>query len=257
VPFIFRLRKWLLRPSVRQLGLFISVGGALGSISWMMKPSPAADMAFLWKIRIASLACFVAPIVILLWVRRLPDLVPDFLAQISPKYFERDGLCFLLSVELVESRARMVVHYQNRFDRPCDVRILIAPTPKAFLDLDGLPRFEFDVSVQGGEFGKQSLAWSVPSRFQGHSVLWDVAAKVRYPSARGNLLRGGNGMDVGERIVSQSGVALKAIGSLVHLHSAEKLARVESPMPKGGASDFRQPADLQQETIWKLNKMTA
>lgn len=218
----------------------------------MMKPSLAAEMAFLWKARIVTLACFLVPIAIMIWVKRLPDVVPDFLSKISSNYFERDGLCFILAVEATQSRARMVVYYQNRFDRPCDVKIFVAPTPKAFIDLEGLPRFEFEISVREGEFGKQSLVWSVPSRFQGHGVLWDVAAKVKYPLGRGNLLRGQNGADVGERLISQGEVAIKAIGSLMHVHSAERMARVELPMPSGGASDVRQPADLQQETIWKL-----
>jgi hypothetical protein len=222
-----------------------------------MKPSMAADAAILWNIRIVSAICFLAPIAITLWVARLPDPVPDFLGKISKNFFERDGLCFLFTVEKSEPHARMVLYHQNRFDKPCNARIVIGPTPKAFADLEGLPRFEFSVSSQSAEFGKQSLAWSVPSRFQGTSVLWDVAAQVKYPSGRGVLLRGRNGANVGDHLISTGEEAVKAVTGLVlgaaHLNSSSgRSARVELIIPKGVASDPKQPSDLLNEMIWKL-----
>ena len=143
LPIQYRFRKWLLRPAVRQLGLFISVGGALSGLSWVMKASSGADGALLWKIRIVGMILFVAPIVITIWAARIRDLAPDFLTRISPDYFERDGLCFLFLVEKSQSRARMVLCYQNRFEKPCEANVFIGPTPIALGDLAGLPNFQF------------------------------------------------------------------------------------------------------------------
>ncbi len=219
-----------------------------------MKPSPEADAAFLWNIRIGSAICFLAPIAIMLWVSRLPNLAPDFLGEISPQYFERDGLCFLFVVEKAEPCARMVLFYQNRFEKPCEAKVLIGPTPVALANLDGLPKFQFSLSPQGGEFGKQSLAWSIPSRFQGGNVLWDVAAQVKYPSGRGVMLRGRNGADVGDHLIGTAEEAAKAVTSLLlgPASISGKSARINLKMPTGGASDYRQPSELLGETIWKL-----
>ena len=218
-----------------------------------MKASSGADGALLWKIRIVGMILFVAPIVITIWAARIRDLAPDFLTRISPDYFERDGLCFLFLVEKSQSRARMVLCYQNRFEKPCEANVFIGPTPIALGDLAGLPNFQFSLSLKGGEFGKQSLAWSVPSRFQGGKVLWDVAAKVKYPAGRGVLLRGRNGANVGDHLVGVGEEAVKALASVIISPGSisGRSARTELKMPAGEDSDVRQPSELLSETIWK------
>lgn len=246
-PLKYRLRKWLLRPNVRQLGLFVSVGGALLCLSWVMKPSSPSDIDLLRNLRIASVVFFVTPIAIAIWIARIPDPVPDFLAKISKGFFERDGLCFLFTVEDKESCARMVVYYQNRFDKPCTAKIFIGPTAKAFTNLNGLPTFEFNLSCQSAEFGKQSRAWSIPSHFQGKKVLWDVAAQVKYPSGRGALLRGRNGAAVGDHIVGTGEQAVKAVTG-----RSARSARIELTMPDKIITGPTNSSDLVRETIWKL-----
>ena len=247
MPLKYRLRKWLLRPNVRQLGLFISIGGALLGLSWVMKPSSPSDVDLLRNLKIASVLCFLTPIAIAIWVSRLPDPVPDFLGTISTSFFERDGLCFLIVVEKKESHARMVLYYQNRFNNPCAAKIFVGPTAKAFTDLKGLPSFEFNFSCQSGEFGKQSFAWSIPLRFQGKKVLWDVGAQVKYPSGRGILLRGRNGAAVGDHLIGTGEQAVKAVVGV-----SARSARVELMMPDNIIEDRERPSDLMSETIWKF-----
>jgi hypothetical protein len=247
IPLKYRLRKWLLRPSVRQLGLFISVGGALLCLSWVMKPSSPSDIDLLRNLRIASVIFFFTPIAIAIWVSRIPDPVPDFLAKISTRFFERDGLCFLFTVEEKESCARMVLYYQNRFDKPCTAKIFIGPTAKAFTNLKGFPTFEFNLSSQSAEFGKQSLAWSIPVHFQGKKVLWDMAVQVKYPSGRGALMRGRNGATVGDHIIGSGDQAVKAVTGV-----SAKSARVELMMPDKIIKVPTNSSGLMRETIWKL-----
>ncbi|PYJ56218.1 MAG: hypothetical protein DME24_22960 [Verrucomicrobia bacterium] len=242
---------------MRQFGLFVSVGGAMSGISWLIKPSNHSDVTLTWIIRFASVVCFLTPIGVSIWLSRLADPVPDFLAGISTRFFERDGLSFLITVEKAADYARMVVYYQNRFDKPCIATIAVGPTRKAFTDLDGLPIFEFNLSVEGAEFGKQSVAWSIPLRFQGKKILWDVAAQVKFPAGRGVLLRGRNGAAVGDHLVGGGEEAVKAVTSLVlsaaHLHSMPaRAARVELTLPANILPDRKQPSNLTTETIWKL-----
>jgi hypothetical protein len=242
---------------MRKLGLFISVGGALFSISWLTKPSNPGEVGLVWTMRLASAFCLLAPIGVSIWLSKLADPVPDFLAGISKAFFECDGLSFLVTVEKASDYARMVVYYQNRFEKPCIATIAVGPTRKAFADLNGLPMFEFKLSAEGAEFGKQSLAWSVPLRFQGKKILWDVAAQVRFPAGRGALLRGHNGATVGDHLIGGGEEAVKAVTGLVL--SAARLpsmparsARVELTLPTDIVPDRKPPSDLTTETIWKL-----
>jgi len=225
-------------------------------ISWLMRPSMSNDASLIRGMRITSVVCFLVPIGIAIWLSRLADPVPDFLSAISRKFFERDGFCFLFSVEKAASSARMAVYYQNRFTKPCNAKVFIGPTPKAFANLEGLPKFEFKVACGAGEFGKQSLAWSVPLRFQGKKILWDVAAQARFPSGRGELLRGRNGATVGDHLVGTGEEAVRAVSGLVlsaaHLHASTRSARVELILPDKLEPLHQKPADLQSQTIWKL-----
>lgn len=221
-------------------------------ITWTIRPESPSDVSLLRSLRVLSVILFLTPIAVSIWLRRINDLVPDFLSAISKDFFERDGLCFILTTEKDGDHARMAVFYQNRFDKLCIVKVLVGPTRKAFTDLHGLPSFEFDFVCQGAEFGKQSLAWSVPLHFQGKKVLWDVAAQVKFPAGRGVLLRGSNGATVGDKLIGGGEEAAKAVASLVLGGTTARSARLELTMPNNIIPDQKQPSDPLSETIWKL-----
>jgi hypothetical protein len=222
------------------------------ALTWMIRPESPSDVSLLRSLRVLSVVLFLLPIAVSIWLARIRDPVPDFLSAMSRGLFERDGLCFTLMAEKDGDHARMTVYYQNRFDRLCIAKILIGPTRKAFTDLHGLPTFEFNFSCEGAEFGKQSLAWSVPLRFQSKKVLWDVAAKVRFPTGRGVLLRGRNGATVGDNLIGGGEEAAKAVAGLVFGAGTARPARVELTLPADIIPDQKQPSDLRGETIWKL-----
>jgi hypothetical protein len=185
------------------------------------------------------------------------DPVPDFLSSIAPRFFERDGFCFSIGVEKEEGHARIRVFYQNRFSEPSVAKVFIGPTQKAFTNLGGLPKFEFQISCTSGEFGSQSIAWVVPTNFEGKKVLWDVAAQVKYPSGRGVLLRGKNGIHVNDHLVNSGEEAVKALTGLflgaAHIHTMPKgQGRVEMLLPTGMIAKNSESWGLQSKTIWKL-----
>jgi hypothetical protein len=256
--FKHKVRHVLLQKNFRQLGLVLSVVGALFSISWFIKTSNSSDRELTWIIRIASAGLFLTPIGLWIWLSRITDPVPDFLSSMSAKFFEQNGFCFLFTADAKDSHARMNLFYQNRYDRLCLAKVAIGPTQKAFADLHGLPNFEFKVCCQGGEYGRQSLAWSIPLRFQGKAVLWDVAAEVDYPSGQqGMLLRGRTGVQVGDHLQTTGEEAVKAvtglIGSMFHIHSHQAgPGRTELLLPTEIVPDGTLPTDLKSETIWTL-----
>ena len=93
-------------------------------------------------------------------------------------------------------------------------------------------------------------------------MLWDVAAEVEYPAGRGVLLRGRNGIDVGDHLVGTGEQAVKAATRLVlsatHLPlSSARSARVTLRMPSGVNTEEMPPGDLRTETIWKLGDAIA
>jgi len=117
---------------MRQLGLVVSVAGAMaGLVSWMIKPSPP-DATLTWWIRIVSVLCFVVPITAAWWMSRIPDLAPNFLSATRRQYFEADGFCFLPMIEQSGGRGSLVIAFENRYATPCTVEVSLKPTRVAF-----------------------------------------------------------------------------------------------------------------------------
>ena len=50
--------------------------------------------------------------------QRPRDIVPDYLGRCTGTIFERDGLCFTVSLDAEDQIATFTIMYQNRYDRP-------------------------------------------------------------------------------------------------------------------------------------------
>jgi len=215
---------------------------------WAVRASPAEHG--IWWIRFVSLGICLISLSLLIWSATFKDKAPDYLARICPKYFERDGFCFGIGPEVEGNQGRLSFYYQNRYERPCEGTIWLAPTKVAFKDISGLPEFKVEIGCAGGEFGKKSCACGLPLRFRGETILWDVAAQSKYPNGRGKLLRVRDGIRVGTEIrFAAFRQIIRFIGFFVSLHS-EKPVRMKIKFPDEIFS-FENVSDWKQETIWK------
>ena len=208
------------------LGALLIFGVLVALLVWCVRPNPGER--WIWITRIVSLLVVIVCSTILIWSKTLKDKAPDFLAQVSFPYFERDGLCFAFVPESDRGRCLLSIYFQNRYARPCMGVICLVPTKVIFEDVFDLPEFSAELTCAGGEFGKMYRVWTPPVRFRNKPILWDVAAHVKYPKGRGALLRFRDGSRVGTEVkVPGWRQVLRVIGALAwHVHS-DTTARVK------------------------------
>lgn len=203
-------------------------------MAWTI-PARQGEAGFTWGMRIFSTLCLVMPIFTMIWLHRLPDLAPGFLAKMRGGPAERDGLHFVCKMEVEDSRGCMVVYYQNRYNRPCDAKISLRVQPSLFKDTE-MPKFTFNISAEGGEYGKQSMVWAIPRILQGKKANWDITAEIKYPKGRGTLLIGRSGLETGRT-------------SFTIRHGS---VFVQITTPTGVDNFLTQPAELQSKILWKM-----
>ncbi len=115
--------------------------------------------------------------------QRSRDMVPDYLGYSSGPVFERDGLCFTVSLEAEDRTATFSIMYQNRYDRPAAAYIALRPAGGSVATIS--PRI--DCGPAG--FGVAKFPVAVPARHQGKSVKMEIGASVEYPLGKGREVR--------------------------------------------------------------------
>jgi hypothetical protein len=126
---------------------------------------------------------------LLLWDGRYKDLIPDKLSGISRNIFERDGLCFAVTIAVEDGICWLEIYYQNRYSNTCRCHILVRPWVMrlAFSELE-VDTVDVRVLCDGGAFGVCSVPWPVARKLQGRVVVVALTADTEYPAGRGKPL---------------------------------------------------------------------
>jgi len=231
------------------LAALMILAGLAACLFWIVQPIQGAS--WIWIGRISCSLVVVVSAAVMIWAKTRKSKVPDFLMEVCSSYFERNGFCFAIVPQVVGSHCQLSIYYQNRYERKCEGLVWIVPTNVAFKDISSLPKFELNIVAAGGEFGRFFCECGLPLQCKGKPILWNVAAKSKYPNGRGQLLRLRDGLRVGtEAKISAGREVLRFVGALGHFHS-ETPARITIQFPEQAFASSHTSA-WKQETIWKL-----
>ncbi len=118
------------------------------------------------------------------------DVAPDYLAHCSGPVFERDGLCFTVSLDVEDRTATFTIMYQNRYDSPAAAYIALRPAGGSVATIS--PR----IKCGPAGFGVAKFPVAVPARHQGKTVTMEIGALIEYPLGKGGEVRFRNGRAV-------------------------------------------------------------
>jgi hypothetical protein len=127
---------------------------------------------------------------LLLGLQRRRHLAPDYLSRCKSKIFERDGLCFGVSLDREDGAAMFTVLFQNRYLGPAVARIALRPFAA------GLATVSPDIECGPGGFGIAKFPVVIPKRHQGKTVNFEIGADVDYPTGKGGEIRFRKGREI-------------------------------------------------------------
>lgn len=209
----------------------------------------------LWEIRGGLAVMALGSLFGCVWrPRRGPETLVDHLAQITPGYFERDGLCFAFAPAFEENgRCVMNVFFQNRYSGASQARLLLTP-PKSFLGKRVVEPVDVAFPCEGGAFGVLRMYWDVPDHAEGTEVKFSVKADVGYPEGRGRELRFREGVQASSTGVGFAiliGILFGAVGTMVIISPSflkMRLPRSDGKI-RGGSQAGKNLPSL--ETLWR------
>jgi hypothetical protein len=171
------------------LGVVVAACFLAAIMAWMPSMTNEAVSPLKWSLRIGGPLLGIACVAPLIWAQTRKDKVPDFLARITPRYFERDGFCFAIVPRVLNGNCTMEIYFQNRYDQPCSANMLIRASSGLFSGKPDLSDLTLGVSCSPAEFGCSAIPWAIPANLQGKAVSLSLYAGVKYPNGRGKLLR--------------------------------------------------------------------
>ena len=226
------------------LGLIIAACALTGIMAWL--PGATNEVSTLrWWLRVGCPVLGIVCLAPLIWAQTRRNKVPDFLAQVSPRYFERDGFCFATIPQIVNGDSFMQIYYQNRYERPCEAQILIRAS-------SGLSDISLGVSCNSAEFGCSTIPWHIPQYLLGERVSLSLYAGVNYPNGRGTLLRYKDGLRVGAVGMDFWREGLQIAGAVGGALVLSRPARIQLTLPSGASANTRETISVETRTIWKL-----
>lgn len=164
-------------------------------------------------------------------------------------YYERTGLCFAIEPIVVEGVFAFRVWFQNKYDRPCQGRVLISPGRDFFLQKKVEQVLHIGVEVGPGALCCVTMPFAVPHKSQGGKTQLSVAADVEYPQGKGKMVRFRDGMTAGA-IRGKIDLVIDAIGPFV-LHSY-KPASLKLSLPQAVAVEVPSRAKPKVEALWQI-----
>lgn len=235
------------------LALVVAGCWLMGLMTWIGDPPEGEESLFLW-FRIGFPAIGLGCLLPLLWAYYRKNKIPDFLAQVSPGYFERDGFCFALGSDVQVGRCSLLVYFQNRYERPCNAQVLIRTSSSLFKGRLQMEDVTLGVRCGPAAFGCSSIPWAIPEEIQGRTISLDVVAGVDYPEGKGRLLRFRDGTQVGaiEMDFWREGLQITgaALGTIVLMDEA----KIKFPIPSGVASSVEGDLTAHTTTLWQLGE---
>jgi len=233
------------------LGLIIAACVLAGIVSWL--PGMTNQVSpVTWWFRIGCPLLAVICLVPLIWAQTRKDKVPDYLARISSRYFERDGFCFVVVPQVTNGNCTMHIYFQNRYDRPCSAQILIRGSSGLFSGRPELSDITLGLLCGSAEFGRSIIPWAIPQNLQGKTVSLSLYAGVRYPDGRGTLLRYRDGLRVGAVGTDAWREGLQIAGAIGGALVISRPARIKLTLPSGVSASKQEVIVADTKTIWKL-----
>ncbi|MCA9176291.1 MAG: hypothetical protein KDB14_17515 [Planctomycetales bacterium] len=145
-------------------------------------------------VQYGTLAICVLCLAGLVKLARTADKAPDYLAKILPRhsrYFDRDGLCFVLDVGVAADGAcHLLLYFQNRHDRRCEAHLVVRAT-RNYMKTSGtfVTPLEVYVECPEGGYGVTEIPLALPATAEGRELRIEFGMDVAYPEGRGTLLR--------------------------------------------------------------------
>ena len=214
-----------------------------------------SDVTWMFRIGMPLLA-FLAVGVLFYFHFRM-DLEHDYLKDIHPAYFNRDGFCFLITADKEDGIAYILAYFQNQRDQPCVGRIALRPVHKLFRGRAKLDWIMIEIACEPAAFGWARVAIPVPKEVQGTKQKLEVGASVEYPHGKGRTLRFRDGIfirsnaDFGDSFGTALTYAAAAGGAIV----ITKPATATLELPTGVAERIPNNRPPEVKTLWKLGDL--
>lgn len=199
-------------------------------------------------------AVFVVSGVLLFWAMRYEPKLPDLLGQKTMAgYYERDGLCFMpmVRVDSTGKRTEISLYYQSRYKGECEAVIHLNPDNDAFFSHRGATAVHFAFRCRPGAFGVIHQPVAVRPEAQGELITVTMAAAVRWPRERGELVRKKPGMPCGTFNVDWARAYSQSAHELSREIELKNPVTVRLRMPENVETDIER-GQWKQETISAL-----
>lgn len=186
------------------LTLVLIAAAMWGFYVWLVAPaipSPIPPPSALAHRVGSAIAVFVLA-GMLFYAYRVEEKLPDELGRVTMgRAFEREGLCFMPVLRVrgdgPSARAEVSLFFQSRYAGDCEAVIHLRPEAGTIRSHAGRRDIHFAFKASNGAFGVVHQPIAIDAGAQGRSVRLDIAAAVRWPHARGELLRSKRGMACG------------------------------------------------------------
>jgi hypothetical protein len=165
------------RKQVALIAAAVGLAIVVMTLNGHYRPSVLSGVIILFAVLAAS--CFA----IVTRSQRRSDIAPDYLGRCNGPIFERDGLCFTVSLDIEDQVATFTVMYQNRFDRTLAAYIALRPTGSGVATLS--PRI--DCGPAG--FGVAKFPVAIPAQHQGKKVTMEIGASTEFRLGKGREMR--------------------------------------------------------------------
>ncbi len=178
----------------------------------------------------------------------------DYLSRLTKRYFNRDGLCFALTSEVIDSTYCLKLYVQNQFDRPCVGRIALHPKKFPFLAPVELSTIVFNVSCEPAGFYLATMPIPVPKRYQGTPQTFDIGASVEYPEGQGNRVRFRDGLYIrtNDKFEGTQSPLLSIGGLFLGMVLYMKSATCHFSLPTNVHDELTGVVQPSLQMIWKL-----
>jgi hypothetical protein len=228
------------------LSLLVVIGVFGSWAAWTMAPKDLSHHE--WELRVGFFLMGALSLSALLWAQFRWDKIPDRLKQIARDRLDCGGLAFVVVAENVNGICALTFYIQNRYEKPCETRLLIRPAVKnlGILRPGDLASFEKTIECPGGAFGSSAVPYAVPLRHQGKVVRFNVGGATEYPRGRGKLL------------LFTEGVRVRpAVGLADKLVTALSVVALEPHFSHDAGFDLRFPTDVAETLPESINSATS
>jgi len=207
-----------------------------------------------WACRLGGAAAAMLALVAFLTMHFRADLVHDYLRDVDPNYFNRDGFCFAPCVATVNGIAYLLIYFQNQRDRPCIARIALRPARGFFMNRAPIQTIIYQVECEPAAFGVARISLPIPRPLQGKRQSFDVGASVRYPAGKGKQLRFRDGIIIRSdaNFEDSFGEAIAVAGFIAGHIVLQKPPTARILLPANVAEDLPGEPVSDVRTLWRL-----